>query len=356
MILKSFKYTTPDWKLDRLILDRENLIVGKNSSGKSKSLQALLQVKALISQYKEINIDDSFETELIFQDDDNKISFCLKVSDNIITKEVLSFNGDDIIKRTDKKARIDGELVNPPAEMLLMQVRRDTTKYPVIEKVIKWAENAIIQSFIQDNLLSQRRLYEVVCSLTSEMKLHVVEMANKVGFPLKQIDTFGNMYHTPVQGSGGSKFDEIKLVLFEEKDVKPILFGSNLSNGMYRTIMLFILIEQMIGTKQPALIAIDDLGEGLDYTRATKVGKLLFDICKEHNIQLLATSNEEFMMNVIDINHWNILVRKGSTVKSINASDYPGEFKEFKYSGLDNFDFFTSDFLNRISNNLFIRK
>ncbi len=52
MILKSFKYSTTDWTLDALTLGKANLIVGKNSSGKSKALQALNQVKSLLSQRK----------------------------------------------------------------------------------------------------------------------------------------------------------------------------------------------------------------------------------------------------------------------------------------------------------------
>lgn len=131
------------------------------------------------------------------------------------------------------------------------------------------------------------------------------------------------------------------------------MFLGDLSSWMHRTISLLVLIEQLINLNHPALIAIDDLGEGLDYSRATKVGRLLFDICEKHGIQLIATSNEEFMMNIVDINQWNILVRKGEFVSSITATGYHDVFEEFKFSGLDNFDFFTSDFLARISSNLF---
>ena len=92
---------------------------------------------------------------------------------------------------------------------------------------------------------------------------------------------------------------------------------------------------------------------GLDYSKSTGVGRLLFDICREHGMQLMATSNEEFMMNIVDIGEWNILVRKDQTVKSLNAANHPELFDEFRFSGLDNFDLFTSDVLNRAASNLF---
>lgn len=52
-------------------------------------------------------------------------------------------------------------------------------------------------------------------------------------------------------------------------------------------------------------------------------------------------------MNIVDIDCWNILVRHGQTVKSFTKDDAPELFEEFRFSGLDNFDFFTSDRLNR---------
>ena len=232
-----------------------------------------------------------------------------------------------------------------------MHVRRDLEKYPEIEKIIKWAEESVIRSFINESSPSQEELFELVSEFTPEMKQHVIEMANTIGFPLTSIDTFENIINRGTNTN--NDLSGVKLIMLEEKEVEAYLFFDNLSSGMYRTILLLLLIEQLTHLKHPALIAIDDLGEGLDYSRATKVGKLLFKMCEENNVQLIATSNEQVMMNIVDINQWNILVRKGTYVKSITSAMCPKEFEEFKFSGLSNFDFFTSDFLNRISLKLF---
>ena len=361
MILKSFKYSTTDWTLDGLTLDNANLIVGKNSSGKSRALYALRRVKSLLSQRNTENDKSDFKTELIFIDNENgkrrrEIRLSLSISkEGKVISESLIVNDEVKIKRERHIGKINNEDVNPPEDMLLMHVRRDVDKYDFIEDIIGWSEETVIRSFIDQYHPSNDELYELVSKFTPKMRNHIVKMAKDVGFPLKDFGTFFDLFNS--HGTISSKVDieslkKVKFILIEEENVGFILLD-DLSSGMYRTILLLILIEQLINLDRPALIAIDDLGEGLDYSRATKVGRLLFSICEEYDIQLIATSNEEFMMNIVDISNWNILVREGGMVKSITSEFCPEEFEDFKFSGLSNFDFFTSDFLNRMSSKLF---
>ncbi len=355
MILKSFKYSTKDWTLDGLTLGKANLIVGKNSSGKSKALSALGRVKSLLSQRNTADDKNSFSSELIFVDNnDREISVYLRIDDKKVISETLKVNNEVKIQREGATGKIEGEPVSPPEDMLLMHIRRDVQKYDYIEDVINWSEDTVIRSFIDRNTPSQSELYELFSKFTPEMKNHIVKMANEVGFPIKSIDTFNNLFQgtKKIASEPDTNSFEIKYIVLYEKNVGFLLLN-DLSSGMYRTILLLVLIEQLTNLDHPALIAIDDLGEGLDYSRATKVGKKLFDVCEEKNIQLIATSNEEFMMNIVDISKWNILVRKGDMVKSITSAFCPEEFEGFKFSGLSNFDFFTSDFLNGMSSKLF---
>lgn len=352
MILTSFRYKSPDWILDGLTFGESNLIVGKNSSGKSKALGALRSVISIVSQRAQIDAENNLETELILMDSDgNQIIYSFGLCNKRITSEKLVLNDRTIIERSDSEAVMDGEKVFPPRDMLLIHVRRDLQKYPIIEELINWSEEAVIRSFINNATPTADELYELIAKFTPEMKEHLVGMANQVGFPILQIDTFDNLSNR-IMDAPFIYSSELKLVLIREEGVERMLFLKDLSSGMYRTVLLLILIEQLINLDHPALIAIDDLGEGLDYSRATQVGRLLFDICREKKIQLVATSNEEFMMNIVDISDWNILVRRGDHVKSITSNLCPEEFEEFKFSGLDNFDFFTSDFLSRISSKL----
>ncbi len=349
MILKSFKYSAFQWSLDSLVLGKTNLIVGKNSAGKTRSLDALLVVRSILTQRTEIETIDELDTELIFSRNEDEIKIEIGLSHKKVVKEIFSLNGKAIITRNENKAIIDGETVNPPSDKLLMHVRRDTTRYPDIEDIIKWADGTIIRSFIETEPPTHEQLYSIVSNFTPEMKGHILEMSKSVGFPLTMIDTFENAFGIDAKKMDSTNIEKLKFILFKEDGVSPYLYLKEMSNGMQRTILLFIFIESVINAGYPALVAIDDLGEGLDYKRATKVGKLLFEMCEKNNVQLIATSNEEFMMNIVDIDRWNILVRKGQSVRSITSSSKPKIFEEFKYSGLDNFDFFTSDVFNRLT-------
>lgn len=358
MLLKSFKYATIGWELDNLSLGKANLIVGKNSSGKSRVLQALSQVVSILSQRSPVEENDFCKAEIVLTDVRfGEVILNLSIVEKKIVTENLIVNAENLIQRNVESSRLKNEFANPPQNMLLMHVSRDTIKYPVIEEIIKWAEDTVVRSFIDRESPSPSEIFAIVSKFTPEMRKHLVKMANEVGFPLKNFGTYNDIFsgvHSEMGGltAGGMK---IEVIVLQEKNVGYLML-KDLSSGMYRTIVLLILIEQMLNLHQPVLLAIDDLGEGLDYSKASKVGRKLFDICEKKNIQLIATSNEEFMMNIVDISKWNILVRQGNLVKSINADLCTEEFEKFKYMGLSNFDFFTSDFLNSMSSKLFLDK
>lgn len=356
MLLKSFKFSSLGWNLETLTFGQSNLIVGKNSSGKSKVLKALCQVVTVLSQFRSEEGGFYFSTELILNDQEDEIYIYLSIDEKKIVKEIIKVNGQVKIDRDEHNASFEGEDVCPPENMLLVHVRRDVRKYKYIEKIIKWSEETVVRSFIDRNDPTKNELFEHVLKFTPQMRQHLVKMANEVGFPLKDFGTFKDVLLKPKDDASKHAPDSIKEILVAEKHLDMFFTLKGLSTGMYRTIVLLILIEQLINLDHPALLAIDDLGEGLDYSRATKVGKLLFEVCAEHGVQLIATSNEEFMMNIVDISNWNILVRKGSIVKSITSANCPEEFENFKYMGLNNFDFFTSQFLTGMSSKLFIEE
>lgn len=354
MILKSIRLTDGDWILNKVELKKSNLIVGKNSAGKSKFLKALQKLFAVLSQSRQEGELFKFFAEIVLEDENDSIRYIIQYASDLVVHESLILNDKQIIDRFSNKASINGETVNPPEDKLLLHVRRDIQKNPEFEKIIKWAEDSVIDSFTNKNAVSEKVAHDVLSKLSSQMKVHLVDMIRSIGFPVINVDTLDNHFNNKraEKKSIEEKSSRFPYILVEEENV-GLLLSDSISSGMFRTIILLILLEQFISLKRPALIAIDDVGEGLDYARATKVGKLLFEVCEKNNIQIIATSNEEFMMNIVDITQWNILVRKGKEVKSISSELCPDEFKSFKYSGLSNYDFFTSDFLNRISTNLF---
>lgn len=49
-----------------------------------------------------------------------------------------------------------------------------------------------------------------------------------------------------------------------------------------------------IAEHSTGFVLIDDLGEGLDFFRSSALGKELFTFGREHDIQLIVTSNDYF--------------------------------------------------------------
>ena len=52
-------------------------------------------------------------------------------------------------------------------------------------------------------------------------------------------------------------------------------------------------------------------------------------------------------MDVVDLKYWNILRRNGNIVDSINHTTHPELFDDFEFTGLSNFDLFSSDYIAR---------
>ena len=132
-----------------------------------------------------------------------------------------------------------------------------------------------------------------------------------------------------------------------EDGLESRLSEYQLSQGMFRALALIVYIQHVVQNNYVSIILIDDLGEGLDYERATKLGKLLVEKLENSNIQFIATSNDSFLMDVIPIKYWNILQRDGNTVRALNYHNSKERFDKFLMTGLSNFDLFSSDYLMR---------
>lgn len=346
MELTYFSYKESTWKLiEPIPLKEVNLLVGKNAVGKSKVIEAIYKMSNFILQ-QENPQKRFFATSLNFKDEDQNIEYGFTYQLGEITDEYLSINGKTLLKRTGKKTLLEDNLINPPADKLTLHVRRDTIQYPYFEKIVAWAKNVYGQRFneIDADRESQTNsflspvhkddLYTMVKALSEKSIKNVIEQAQKLDYQLEMIQTLDLL-------------KSVKIVIFKEKDVNDGLLISSLSKGMCRAVSLLIQMEYLSTQNQPSLWLIDDLGEGLDYDRTVKLGKLLFDYCRERGIQLLASSNDTFLMDIVDLQYWNILERKGEKVMPVNASNNPELFENFKFTGLSNFDFFSSDYISR---------
>ena len=348
MLLLSFSYKESNWELTNLSPARSLcLLVGRNSTGKTRTIHALQNVVSFM-QMKQILLggNTSFSAKMIFGDSeglDYKMNYSFEVKDGFVDKELLSVNDTVLIKRTSKTAKYKSETINPPADKLIVQVRRDRDMYPEIEQLMTWAEGVICVSCSDINpytIISPARFInpfsfsELVESLDADGRERVLENASKLDYNVTSISTL-------------KANNSLKLVNIKEKQVSENIFDMQLSSGMLRTLYLLCFMQYIKNSSKASLLLIDDMSEGLDYSRSTRLGKMIFEECGQNGLQVIASSNDAFLMDVVDISNWQILRRVGSKVSSINQHTNPELFRKFKMTGLTNFDFFSSDFIEK---------
>lgn len=350
MQLVQFGYMNSSWNLNPIKFQPVNLLVGKNAVGKSKVIKSLSNAVHYILQTADKNNDSSFVATFNFESSRENFYYQFtymngKVSAETLLKESEEGGLEVLLKRDSEGVFLHGESINPPEDKLVLHVRRDTVQYPYFEKIVSWAEHVCGHRFNEMEYAGDygtyssiskfdSNLYEIVKSLPEDAMARIIQQANDLGYPLESI----------VPYEYGDKF---KVVFFKEQNIKDSLMYFQMSKGMFRTLYLLIYMEYLAYIKKPSMLLVDDLCEGLDYDRSTRLGRILFDFCLQHDIQLIASSNDSFLMDVVDLKYWNILRRTGSVVEGINHSTHPDLFDDFGFTGLSNFDLFSSDYIAR---------
>ncbi len=362
MRLKSISYQDTNWELEGLELGNVNLLVGKNATGKSRTLSTIDLLVKMITQKRDLNWASNWN--IVFQQENQKeISYEFKISllrqgatsEKIrsVTSERIKADGIEVLKRSasDKAtvwSAISGEIehISPPPNKLVLHIRRDVREHPFLEEIATWAENSYgfkfgnISPLAQlnqqeyDLLMAVEHIPMLLKTLRAESRQRIVEDFNGIGYQITDL-------------SLRDRGDGLPLIFVKETSLGKPLPHYKLSQGMFRSLALITFLEYLTATQNPQTVIIDDLGEGLDYDKATNLGKLVFQKCADAGIQLIATSNDSFLMDVVDIENWNVLYRSGKTVRSINNHNHPELIEKFHFTGLSNFDFFSSDFLKK---------
>lgn len=343
MLVKSFDYNNFMWKLDTIYLDKLNLIVGKNAVGKSKTLNALVEVARFIKG-ETSSIVTQNQCCLTFEGrDGTELVYTFEGSAKEIVRESMTVDGVEILTREGEHAMVKGESVNPPLNKLVIQTQRDTTKFPEFEDVMSWAEHTRGFSFSDlssskpfsiPNMFSEKIDFsELFEKIDEDKRQFIIDKMKELGYHINEI--------TPL------KVDKFNIITLKEEGVTVPLFSSSMSNGMLRVFYIFTYMSYIATIESAKTFLIDDLGEGLDYSRSARLSKMMFDYCEAHDIQLIVTSNDKFLMNAIDLNYWIILQRYGNEVKTYSRSTHPEMFTKFRKMGLNNFDILSTDFIER---------
>ena len=322
-----------------------NLIVGENSTGKTRSINVINNLAKFIVGKKKFK---NGEWNLTFNDQGKEFVYKISLKEGLITYEHIIFDNEVLLRRADNQVKLRNFVSNedveisPPDDSLVLQVRRDEKEYPYFEKLITWAKNThgftVLLSTNEVQIPSDSKDLESLASavyffdtFSDTSKDSVLRGLADIGYAIEKIHVEENLI----------KNIRVKLAEFKESSL-PFRFNQlKISTGLMRLFGLLVALEYTIlnsnNTGEDHLLLIDDIGEGLDITKS----KNLIDLFKKRilenkHIQFIGASNDVTLLNTVDIEYWNITKRCGYEVKAFNIKNSKKKFDDFEFTGLNN--------------------
>jgi hypothetical protein len=372
MYLSSLSFTENagkpiEWIIDNVKLGEINLMVGKNSSGKTRTLNALSDLVAMLKG-KGTSATGPVCYDILFRNEEDFMRYELEYDLKTVRMERLYMGEELVLERGEdgrgviKYESTPGALFlefEIPHDQLACYTKRDRLQHPFIEIIHGWAVSLRRFDFSGDLgktryvLKSSFEARELDLSVTNNSLVPLVNVAGSE-FPgfrdllLKDmheisydLEDFGIIHFSERFGQA----DQDRYAVYTtEAGLEKQVTQRDMSQGMFRAFSVLVQLNYYILCGHKGFVIIDDIGEGLDFTRAKLLVQLLIRKGKEARIQLIMSTNDSFIMNAVDIENWAVIVRDGNKISLFNYENSREIFEEFKYTGLNNFDFYASEF------------
>lgn len=376
MHIRSYRYSehlnTPQaWEVRPFGVDAVNLFVGPNASGKTRILNTIAVLAALLSKSPQLQISAA-EWQFSLSDGINLIDVELFIKDSKVAYERLLFNGDQkLIRFADGSGSIWFDQVRQMVPFkstdtsISMVAKRDSLQHPFLDPLFDWSSKVRHFQFSSDlgravvHLLQTNKDPSSVDleadtaavadpnatveqyqrgwqQLGVAFDLAILEDLRRIGYDCDSVDAV-HAEDFPFIGGRLPIMLQVK-----ERDIAVPTKQFAMSNGMFRALAIIIHINFALMTALDTSIIIDDIGEGLDFGRSTSLIGLLIEKCNDTRVQLLMSSNDRFVMNEVPLRYWHILNRVGQRIDIIDRDNSGALFDEFKFLGLSNFDFFSN--------------
>jgi energy-coupling factor transporter ATP-binding protein EcfA2 len=353
------------WEISDATFSNINLIVGKNSSGKSRLLSVINSLARLLSGQQPQIPHEPNKFLAIINLNEIEFSYEIEFKDGAVISEILKINNEEkLIRGEDGAGKIHYVKENRflefklPPDVVAAVNRRDEIQHPFLIELHQWANSVALYLFGSDFGKSRvmgiteaevfpptfddpNNLVGVYSSAFTRFgedfdKAIIADM-NTLGYSLTDV---GSQYLQAIM-----KFPFAAIGIFTvESDLGFQNPQMHMSQGMFRALALVVHLNVCAFSKNKQLILVDDIGEGLDYERAVAIIDLLISKAQANDMQLIMTSNDRFVMNKVPLEYWSVMKRKSGIVKMFNLRNSQKQFDQFKYLGLNNFDFFASDF------------
>jgi len=372
MYLQSFTFRENagqniEWLIDNVNLGEINLVVGKNSNGKTRTLNALSDLVGMLTGLG-TSASGPVSYELLFRNKQNLMRYELEYDLETIQMERLFVGEELVLERAEGGNGIVKYEGTPgaiflefeiPHDQLACFAKRDRLQHPFIEIIHGWAISLRRFDFSGDlgkshyALKSSFDAKEMDWSITTNSLVPLITVAeeeyphfrelilkdmHQIGY---ELEDFGIMHSSD---RFGNTSQDRYAVYTTEKGLEKQVTQRDMSQGMFRAFSVLLQVNYYILCKQRGLVIIDDIGEGLDFTRAKQLVQVLIAKAKESGIQLIMSTNDSFIMNAVDIENWAVIVREGHKISLFNYENSKEIFEEFKFTGLNNFDFYASEF------------
>lgn len=339
------------WQLEPVEFSNLNLLVGVSGAGKTKILDAILNLQR-IAKGESLN---GIEWSIIFSTKDNEeylwagkfktiensdINFVYEFdSDNQaeILNESLVLNQKLLVKREGTQIEFNGNILPKlSAFESVVEIFKN-------EKLIKPVWNGFRQiNHSDETMVSQKQIYHVPFSLllskyTTEEDIINSEFRTQVKLALiyrnvpklfediknKFLQIFPTVEDIKIESFNGYTIKEIPDALNEfpfmyikEKGVESWIEQGDMSSGMYRTI---IHIAELYLSPHGSLIIIDEFENSLGINCIDAVTEEL--ILDQGDLQFILTSHHPYIINNIPMDYWKIVARKGGVVTVRNAKE-----------------------------------
>jgi energy-coupling factor transporter ATP-binding protein EcfA2 len=363
-----FEGQPKQWRLIDLSLGDVNLLVGKNASGKSRTLNVIMGLAKLLSPTTKL-VYSSGNYNVVFDNDGQRLNYILHYEQNKIVSERFVVDGTELLERgVGGAGKIWAVKINDsmefqaPEDQLAAVVRQDAIQHSFLAPLQHWAQSLYhypfgtplgqdrFAIFVKDpnvpfdpkdsgNVVAifKRGLKEY----GESFKQSIMQDMDRIGYPLNDIGVQAPSSVT----IAGPFLGSVVGLFVQEKALAGVTDQVDMSQGMFRALSVIIQITYAQMSNTTSSILIDDIGEGLDFERSCELIRLLIDKATQSKVQLIIATNDRFVMNTVRLESWSVLQRSGGDSRVFNYANSKAKFDEFKFTGMNNFDFFATDFL-----------
>ena len=368
MRVKAIKYTrypgtNKEWKLvgkdiqeneDYAYFGLTNLFVAKNGAGKSRTLDVIRELSEFISNKKRIT-DSTFSTQIfdfIFLDNDNKdCKYLLDIRERKVYQEKLLI--DEVVVFDTKNKILPPNFSNLTLDDESLIINQQQNSKYISKDLFIWG--LVVKTFFANQWVDlSENITDIEIKDFDFRNLNVDTPSFVISVFSYGLQEYGQSYIDQVL-SYANRLDmnlsdiEVKkgrrgYRLYVEEDGKYYVEQSRLSSRVFRALSLLIVLVLVKRKNLPACLLIDDIGDGFDTNNAKSYIDLIMNICYNSSIQIFMTSTNRLILNNVHLKNWSIIDRVGNKSIIYNIHNSTENFEDFKYTSLNNTDFYSTDF------------